>query len=193
MEKINFTQILSATLVLLSIIDIVGSIPIILQLREKGRQVDALKATLYSTLLMVGFYYGGHWLLRIFNCDIHSFATAGGLLMFLMALEMILDVEIFKNSAPGQRGATMVPMVFPLIAGAGVLTTLISLKAMYDDVNIFIGLAINMLWVYVVIRSTGKIQQWLGEGGMMFSRKFFGIILLAMSVKMITENIAHLF
>jgi len=86
-----------------------------------------------------------------------------------------------------------VPMVFPLIAGAGVLTTLISLKAMYDDINIFIGLAINMLWVFAVIKSTGKIQQWLGEGGMMFSRKFFGIILLAMSVKMMTENIAHLF
>ena len=100
MGTINFTQILSATLVLLSIIDIVGSIPIILQLREKGRHVDAIKATLYSTLLMVGFYYGGHWLLRIFNCDIHSFATAGGFLMFLMALEMILDVEIFKNNTP---------------------------------------------------------------------------------------------
>ena len=146
----------------------------------------------YSTLLMVGFYYGGHWLLRIFNCDIHSFATAGGFLMFLMALEMILDVEIFKNNTPN-KGATMVPMVFPLIAGAGVLTTLISLKAMYDDVNIFIGLAINMIWVFLVIKSTGKIQQLLGDGGMMFSRKFFGIILLAMSVKMMTENIAHLF
>ena len=192
MGTINFTQILSATLVLLSIIDIVGSIPIILQLREKGRHVDAIKATLYSTLLMVGFYYGGHWLLRIFNCDIHSFATAGGFLMFLMALEMILDVEIFKNNTPN-KGATMVPMVFPLIAGAGVLTTLISLKAMYDDVNIFIGLTINMAWVFVVIKSTGKIQKWLGDGGMMFSRKFFGIILLAMSVKMMTENIAHLF
>ncbi len=192
MGTINFTQILSATLVLLSIIDIVGSIPIILQLRDKGRHVDATKATLYSALLMIGFYYGGHWLLRIFNCDIHSFATAGGFLMFLMALEMILDVEIFKNNTPN-KGATMVPMVFPLIAGAGVLTTLISLKAMYDDVNIFIGLAINMAWVFVVIKSTGKIQKWLGDGGMMFSRKFFGIILLAMSVKMMTENIAHLF
>jgi multiple antibiotic resistance protein len=192
MGSINFTQILSASLVLLSIIDIVGSIPIILQLREKGRHVDAWKATLYSTLLMVGFYYGGHWLLRIFNCDIHSFATAGGFLMFLMALEMILDVEIFKNNTPN-KGATMVPMVFPLIAGAGVLTTLISLKAMYDDINIFIGLAINMIWVFAVIKSTGKIQKWLGDGGMMFSRKFFGIILLAMSVKMMTENIAHLF
>ena len=192
MGKINFTQILSATLVLLSIIDIVGSIPIILQLREKGRNVDATRATIYSTLLMVGFYYGGYWILNIFNCNINSFATAGGLLMFLMALEMILDVEIFKNDTPS-KGATMVPLVFPLIAGAGVLTTLISLKAMYDDINIFIGLAINMLWVYFVIKSTDKIQLLLGEGGIFFSRKFFGIILLAMSVKMITENIALLF
>ena len=192
MGTINFTQILSATLVLLSIIDIVGSIPIILQLREKGRHVDALKATIYSTLVMVGFYYGGYWLLKIFNCNIYSFATAGGFLMFLMALEMILDVEIFKNNTP-DKSATMVPMVFPLIAGAGVLTTLISLKSMYDDINIFIGLAINMLWVYIVIKSTTRIQQFLGEAGLMFSRKFFGIILLAMSVKMITENIALLF
>lgn len=192
MDKINFTQILSATLVLLSIIDIVSSIPIILQLREKGRNVDATRATIYSTLLMVGFYYGGYWILNIFNCTINSFATAGGLLMFLMAMEMILDVEIFKNNTPS-KGATMVPLVFPLIAGAGVLTTLISLKAMYDDINIFIGLAINMLWVYIVIKSTDKIQKLLGEGGIFFSRKFFGIILLAMSVKMITENIALLF
>jgi multiple antibiotic resistance protein len=192
MGKINFTQILSATLVLLSIIDIVGSIPIILQLREKGRNVDATRATIYSTLLMVGFYYGGYWILNIFNCNINSFATAGGLLMFLMALEMILDVEIFKNDTPS-KGATMVPLVFPLIAGAGVLTTLISLKAMYDDINIFIGLAINMLWVYFVIKSTDKIQRLLGEGGIFFYRKIFGIILLAMSVKMITANIALLF
>ena len=192
MGKINFTEILSATLVLLSIIDIVGSIPIILQLREKGKHVDATKATIYSTILMVGFYYGGYWLLHIFNCTINSFATAGGFLMFLMALEMILDVEIFKNNTPN-KGATMVPMVFPLIAGAGVLTTLISLKAMYADINIFIGLAINMMWVYIVIKSTDRIKKLLGEGGMMFSRKFFGIILLAMSVKMLTENIALLF
>ena len=192
MGTINFTQILSATLVLLSIIDIVGSIPIILQLREKGRHVDAIKATLYSTLLMVGFYYGGHWLLRIFNCDIHSFATAGGFLMFLMALEMILDVEIFKNNTP-TSGATLVPMVFPLIAGAGVLTTLISLKAMYDDVNILIGLALNMIWVFVVIKATDKVKKMLGDGGIFFLRRFFGIILLAMSVKMMTENLSKLF
>ncbi|MBQ7691595.1 MAG: MarC family protein [Muribaculaceae bacterium] len=192
MKDINFTQILSATLVLLSIIDIVGSVPIILQLRDKGRHVDALKATIYSTIIMLGFYYGGYWILNIFNCNIQSFAAAGGFLMFLMALEMILDVEIFKNNAPA-GGATLVPLVFPLIAGAGVLTTLISLKAMYADVNILIGLAINMAWVYIVIRSTGRVQRLLGEGGIFFSRKFFGIILLAMSVKMMTENIAKLF
>ena len=192
MGTINFTQILSATLVLLSIIDIVGSVPIILQLRDRGRDVNALKATIYSLVVMVGFYYGGYWILGIFNCNIQSFAAAGGFLMFLMALEMILDVEIFKNNAPS-GGATIVPLVFPLIAGAGVLTTLISLKAMYDDVNILIGLAINMVWVYVVIKSTDRVQRLLGEGGIFFSRKFFGIILLAMSVKMMTENIAKLF
>jgi multiple antibiotic resistance protein len=192
MGTINFTQILSSALVLLSIIDIVGSVPIILQLRAKGREVNALKATLYSAIVMVGFYYGGFWILEIFNCNIQSFAAAGGFLMFLMALEMILDVEIFKNNAPS-GGATIVPMVFPLIAGAGVLTSLISLKAMYDDINILIGLAINMVWVYVVIRATDKVQRLLGEGGIFFLRKFFGIILLAMSVKMMTENIVKLF
>ncbi len=192
MGKVNFTQILSSALVLLSIIDIVGSVPIILQLRSKGREVNALKATLYSTIVMVGFYYGGFWILKVFNCNIQSFAAAGGFLMFLMALEMILDVEIFKNNTPS-TGATLVPLVFPLIAGAGVLTTLISLKAMYYDVNILIGLAINMLWVFIVIKATDRIQRLLGEGGIFFLRKFFGIILLAMSVKMMGENLSKLF
>ena len=192
MNAINLTQILSSALVLLSIIDIVGSVPIILQLRSQGREFNALKATLYSTLLMVAFYYGGYWLLALFNCNIQSFAAAGGFLMFLMALEMILDVEIFKNNTP-TSGATLVPMVFPLIAGAGVLTTLISLKAMYDDVNILIGLALNMIWVFVVIKATDKVKKMLGDGGIFFLRRFFGIILLAMSVKMMTENLSKLF
>lgn len=192
MWTINFTQILSSALVLLSIIDIVGSVPIIMDLRSKGREISAWKATLYSAIVMIGFYYGGYWILEIFNCNIQSFAAAGGFLMFLMALEMILDVEIFKNNTPS-GGATLVPMVFPLIAGAGVLTTLISLKAMYADVNILIGLAINMVWVFAVIKATDKIQNFLGEGGIFFLRKFFGIILLAMSVKMMSENLAKLF
>lgn len=192
MGNINFTEILSAFLVLLGIIDIVGAIPIILQLKEKGRKVSAIKATLYSFALMVGFFYGGNWILNIFNCDIDSFAAAGAILIFFMALEMILDVEIFKNTGPVKE-ATLVPIVFPLLAGAGVFTTLISLRAMYADINILIGLTINMIWVYFVIRSTDKIQRILGAGGIYFIRKFFGIILLAISVKLFTENISKLF
>ena len=191
MGQLSFTQILSTTLVLLSIIDIVGSIPIIMQLRSQGRQVHAMRATIYSTIVMIGFYYGGYWLLRLFNCDIDSFAVAGGLLMFLLSMEMILDVEIFKNAGPS-KGATLVPLVFPLIAGAGALTTIISLKAMYSDINILIGLALNMAWVYIVIKSTDKVQKMLGESGIYFMRKFFGVILLAMSVKMMTDNIIKL-
>lgn len=192
MGNINFTEILSAFLVLLGIIDIVGAIPIILQIKEKGRSVSAIKATLYSFALMVGFFYGGNWILNIFNCDIDSFAAAGAILIFFMALEMILDVEIFKNTGPIKE-ATLVPIVFPLLAGAGVFTTLISLRAMYADINILIGLTINMIWVYFVIRSTDKIQRILGAGGIYFIRKFFGIILLAISVKLFTENISKLF
>ncbi len=192
MGNINFTEILSAFLVLLGIIDIVGAIPIILQIKEKGRSVSAIKATLYSFALMVGFFYGGNWILNIFNCDIDSFAAAGAILIFFMALEMILDVEIFKNTGPVKE-ATLVPIVFPLLAGAGVFTTLISLRAMYADINILIGLTINMIWVYFVIRSTDKIQRILGAGGIYFIRKFFGIILLAISVKLFTENISKLF
>lgn len=192
MGNINFTEILSAFLVLLGIIDIVGAIPIILQIKEKGRSVSAIKATLYSFALMVGFFYGGNWILNIFNCDIDSFAAAGAILIFFMALEMILDVEIFKNTGPIKE-ATLVPIVFPLLAGAGVFTTLISLRAMYADINILIGLTINMIWVYFVIRSTDKIQSILGAGGIYFIRKFFGIILLAISVKLFTENISKLF
>ena len=192
MGNINFTEILSAFLVLLGIIDIVGAIPIILQIKEKGRTVSAIKATVYSFALMVGFFYGGNWILNIFNCDIDSFAAAGAILIFFMALEMILDVEIFKNTGPVKE-ATLVPIVFPLLAGAGVFTTLISLRAMYADINILIGLTINMIWVYFVIRSTDKIQRILGAGGIYFIRKFFGIILLAISVKLFTENISKLF
>lgn len=192
MGNINFTEILSAFLVLLGIIDIVGAIPIILQLKEKGRSVSAIKATVYSFALMVGFFYGGNWILNIFNCDIDSFAAAGAILIFFMALEMILDVEIFKNTGPVKE-ATLVPIVFPLLAGAGVFTTLISLRAMYADINILIGLTINMIWVYFVIHATDKIQRILGAGGIYFIRKFFGIILLAISVKLFTENISKLF
>ncbi len=189
-SQFNFQQSLSAFLVLIGIIDIIGSIPIILQLREKGREVSAWKATLISFGLMVGFFFGGNWILQIFGCTIEAFAVAGSILIFFMGLEMVLDVEIFKNTGPIKE-ATLVPIVFPLIAGAGTFTTLISLRAMYADINILLGLIVNMVWVYVVIRSTDVIRRLLGISGIYFIRKFFGIILLAISVKMFTENLAN--
>ena len=192
LSRFDILEVVRCTISLLIVIDIIGSLPIILDLRAKGMEVNATKATVLATLFMLGFFYVGHLILQLFSVDIQSFAVAGAFILFFMALEMILDVEIFKNNAPS-GGATIVPMVFPLIAGAGVLTTLISLKAMYADINILIGLAINMVWVFVVIKATDKIQKFLGEGGIFFLRKFFGIILLAMSVKMMSENLAKLF
>lgn len=189
--QFNFQHTLSAFLVLLGIIDIIGAVPIIIQLKSKGKKVSAIKATLISYGLMVGFFYGGNLILEIFGCDIQSFAAAGAILIFFMALEMILDVEIFKNTGPIKE-ATLVPLVFPLLAGAGSFTTLISLRAMYDDINIMIALALNMVWVYVVIRLTDKVQKLLGESGIYFIRKFFGIILLAIAVKLFTENFSRL-
>ncbi len=189
--QFNFQQTLSAFLVLLGIIDIIGAVPIIIQLKSRGKNVSATKATLISYGLMVGFFYGGNLILNIFGCNIESFAAAGAILIFFMALEMILDVEIFKNTGPIKE-ATLVPLVFPLLAGAGSFTTLISLKAMYSDINIMIALLLNMVWVYIVISMTDKVQNLLGASGIYFIRKFFGIILLAISVKMFTENLAQL-
>ena len=187
----DWKQTLSAFLVLIGIIDIIGAIPIILQLKSQGRTVSASKATIFSFALMVGFFYGGNWILRMFGCNIESFATAGAILILFMSLEMILDVEIFKNQGPIKE-ATLVPLVFPLLAGAGTFTTLISIKSIYDDINILLALVLNMVWVYIVIAMTDRLNDFLGKGGIYFIRKFFGIILMAIAVKMFTENFAKL-
>ena len=155
-SQLNFTQILSSFLVLLGIIDIIGAVPIIIPLKEKGRDVSPVKATLISFGLLLGFFYGGNWILALFGCDIQSFAVAGAILIFLTALEMILDIEIFKNIGPTKE-ATLIPLVFPLLAGAGAFTTLISLKAMYADINIMIALVLNMVWVFIVLYLTDFI------------------------------------
>ena len=150
-----------------------------------------MKATIISFLLLLGFFVAGDVLLKLFHVDIESFAVAGALIIFLLALEMILDIEIFKNTGPIKE-ATLVPLVFPLLAGAGSFTTLLSLRAEYASVNIIIALVLNMLWVYIVVRMTGKIEKILGKGGIYIIRKFFGIILLAISVRLFTVNITSL-
>ena len=187
----NFQQILSAFIVLFAVIDIIGAIPIIIDLKDKGKDVNALKATLISFLLLLGFFYAGDILLRLFHVDIESFAVAGAFVIFLLSLEMILDIEIFKNQGPIKE-ATLVPLVFPLLAGAGSFTTLLSLRAEYASVNIIVALVLNMLWVYFVVRMTRKVEKALGKGGIYLIRKFFGIILLAISVKLFMSNITLL-
>ena len=187
----NFQQILSAFIVLFAVIDIIGAIPIIIDLQDKGKDVNALKATLISFLLLLGFFYAGDILLRLFHVDIESFAVAGAFVIFLLSLEMILDIEIFKNQGPIKE-ATLVPLVFPLLAGAGSFTTLLSLRAEYASVNIIVALILNMLWVYFVVRMTRKVERVLGKGGIYLIRKFFGIILLAISVKLFMSNITLL-
>lgn len=187
----NFQQMISAFIVLFAVIDIIGAIPIIINLKDKGKDVNALKATLISFLLLLGFFYAGDIVLRLFHVDIESFAVAGALVIFLLSLEMILDIEIFKNQGPIKE-ATLVPLVFPLLAGAGSFTTLLSLRAEYASVNIIVALVLNMLWVYFVVRMTRKVEKVLGKGGIYLIRKFFGIILLAISVKLFMSNITLL-
>ena len=187
----NFQQILSAFIVLFAVIDIIGAIPIIIDLKDKGKDVNALKATLISFLLLLGVFYAGDILLRLFHVDIESFAVAGAFVIFLLSLEMILDIEIFKNQGPIKE-ATLVPLVFPLQAGAGSFTTLLSLRAEYASMNIIVALVLNMLWVYFVVRMTRKVEKVMGKGGLNLIRKFFGIILLAISVKLFMSNITLL-
>lgn len=190
-DAFNFQEFVSAFIVLFAVIDIIGSIPIILNLKQQGRSVNAMKATLISFALLIGFFYAGDMILRLFQVDIASFAVAGAIILFLLALEMILDIEIFKNQGPIKE-ATLVPLVFPLLAGAGAFTTLLSLRAEYASINIVLALIANMIWVYTVLRLTDRIERFLGKGGIYVIRKFFGIILLAIAARLFTANITLL-
>lgn len=187
----NLQEMISAFIVLFAVIDIIGAIPIILNLTQKGKGVNAINATVISFILMVGFFYAGDMMLKLFHVDIASFAVAGAFVIFLMSLEMILDIEIFKNQGPIKE-VTLVPLVFPLLAGPGTFTTLLSLRAEYDSLNIILALVLNMFWVYVVLRMTRRIEHFLGKGGIYIIRKFFGIILLAISVRLFTANVSIL-
>jgi len=187
----NLQEMISAFIVLFAVIDIIGAIPIILNLTQKGKGVNAINATVISFILMIGFFYAGDMMLKLFHVDIASFAVAGAFVIFLMSLEMILDIEIFKNQGPIKE-VTLVPLVFPLLAGPGTFTTLLSLRAEYDSLNIILALILNMVWVYIVLRMTRRIEHVLGKGGIYIIRKFFGIILLAISVRLFTANVSIL-
>ena len=191
-SQFSFPQFISAFVILFAVIDVTGSIPIFLSLKKKGKHIDAKKAAIMSLVMFLGFFYVGEAFLTLFHVDISSFAIAGSLIIFVMALEMILDIEIFKNAPDSPKEATFVPVVFPLIAGAGALTTLLSIRSQYANINIILAVLLNVLWVYIVLRLTRKIDKFLGAGTIYMLQKFFGIILLAISVKLFTHNLAIL-
>lgn len=190
-SRIDPLQIASAFIVLFAVIDVLGSTPIFISLKNRGRAVNACQATLISTTLLIAFFFAGDAMLRLFSVDVESFAVAGSLVIFLMSLEMLLDVEIFKNNGPIKE-ATLIPVVFPLIAGPGSFTTLLSLRAEYAQVNILIGLLLNMAFVYVVIKATERVERVISKAAIYLLRKFFGIILLAISVRLFTANLSAL-
>lgn len=191
LSVLNFREILTAFMVLFAVIDITGSIPIIVDLNSRGKKVEPGKAAALSFALMVLFLFLGEGLLRLFNVDVASFAIAGAIILVALAVEMTFNIEIFKNDGP-KGHSTIVPMVFPLIAGAGTLTTALSLRAECHTVNIILAIALNMALVYLVIRNVGLMERLLGKAGIYILRKFFGVILLAMSVKLIAANVAQL-
>ena len=190
-SRLDVQQIASAFVGLFAVIDVLGSTPIFISLKQQGRPVNAWKATIISFALLLGFFFAGDAMLRLFNVDIESFAMAGSLVIFLMSLEMILDVVIFKNMGP-IKSATLVPVVFPLLAGAGSFTTLLSLKAEYATINILFGLLLNMVFVFVVLKATDKVERIISPSAIYLLRKFFGIILLAISVRLFTTNLSAL-
>jgi multiple antibiotic resistance protein len=191
MFNISFVQISSAFIILFAIIDIIGSIPLILGMKEKGMEIHPRKTTLVAYGIMLLFLFAGEMILNLFRVDIQAFAVAGAFVLFIMSLEMILDVEIFRNNGP-KTSSSIVPIAFPLVAGPGSFTALLSLRAEYDTINIIIALTLNLIFVFVVLFSTKKIEKILGKGGIYILRKFFGVILLAIAVKLFTANLRYL-
>lgn len=186
--EIKFIEIASAFIVLFAVIDILGAIPIILDIRKKGGIIKPAQASLVAFGVLIAFLFLGKALLGLFGVDISSFAVAGSFVLLIMALEMILGVEIFRHDSPS--GASIVPVAFPLIAGAGTFTTLLSLRAEFEVINIIIALMLNILFVFVILRSTHVVERLIGQGGIYVLKKFFGIILLAMAIKLFMGNIA---
>jgi multiple antibiotic resistance protein len=173
---------------LFAVIDIIGSIPVIITLREKIGHIQSEKATVVAGLLMTLFFLVGEEFLNLLGLDIHSFALAGSIVIFIIGLEMILGRDLFKTD-PDAKSGSIVPIAFPIIAGSGTLTTIMSLKSEFAGVNIYLGILINLVFIYTVLKLTGRIEKILGKGGLLVIRKFFGVILIAIAVKIFKSNL----
>ncbi|WP_291139497.1 MarC family protein [Flavobacterium sp. UBA7663] len=188
---INWKDIFTISMILFAVIDIVGSIPIIVDLRSKMGHIQSEKASIVAAVIMIAFLFVGEEILKLIGIDANSFAVAGSFVLFFLALEMILGIRLYKEDNPST--ASIVPIAFPLIAGAGTMTTILSLRAAYDKINIIIAIVINVIVVYGVLKSSGKIERLLGVNGLGVIRKIFGVILLAIAVKLFAANVKGLF
>jgi multiple antibiotic resistance protein len=186
--SLNPAHILSAFMVMFAVIDITGSIPVIIDIKNRGNEIQAGKAAAAAFAILILFLFGGNGMLKLFGVDISSFAIAGALVLFAIAVEMIMGIELFKNQVKGS--ASIVPIAFPLVAGAGSMTTLISLRTQFSWAEIVVALILNMVIVYIVLRFTHFFERLLGEVGVLILRKLFGVILLAISVKLFVSNLA---
>jgi multiple antibiotic resistance protein len=190
MAELDFLEIVSAFIVLFAVIDILGSVPIIINIRNKGGAINAFQAASISFIILIVFLFVGEALLGLFGVDISSFAIAGSFILFLMAVEMILGIDIFKHDSPA--GASIVPIAFPLIAGAGSFTTLLAFRAEFALINIITALFFNIIIVFFVLHYTNRIEKIIGAGGIYVLKKFFGIILMAMAIRLFMSSFSTL-
>ena len=188
----DWQQFLGAFFVLFAIIDITGSLPIIVSLCRKGKAVDPLKTAVWSFGMFMAFYFVGEAFLNLFGVDTASFAVAGSLIIFVMACEMILDISIFQETPDAPKDSSFFPVVFPLIAGAGALTTMLAIRSQFSPINLISAIAANMVCVYIVLRLATRLEKKLSASVLYMLKKFFGIILLTISIKLFTSNITLL-
>lgn len=188
---LNFREIITVGMVLFAVIDIVGTIPIVVDLRTKHGHIESEKASIAAAIIMIVFLFVGEEFLNLIGIDVHSFAVAGSFVLFFLALEMILGIRIYKEESGSS--ASIVPLAFPLIAGAGTMTTLLSLRSQFETINIIIAIVLNIIVVYGVLRSSSKIEKMLGKNGLGVIRKTFGVVLLAIAVKLFAANVKGLF
>lgn len=191
MLGLDFREIITVGMVLFAVIDIVGTIPIIIDLRKKVGHIESEKASITAGIIMIVFLFVGEELLNLIGIDVKSFAVAGSFVLFFLALEMILGIRIYKEEE--SSSASIVPLAFPLIAGAGTMTTLLSLRSQFQTINIIIAIILNIILVYTVLKSSAKIEKMLGKNGLGVIRKTFGVVLLAIAVKLFASNVKGLF
>lgn len=187
----NFKEIATAGMILFAVIDILGSIPIIISLRNKVGHIQSEKASIVAACIMVAFLFVGERILSLIGIDVNSFAVAGSFIIFFLAIEMILGITLYRDDEP--ETASIVPIAFPLIAGAGTMTSLLALRAEYHVENIIVAIVLNVIFVYMVLKSSAKIERVLGKNGLSIIRKVFGVVLLAIAVKLFATNINQLF